>query len=108
MLLQGLPTDMSELTVDLSMLANQIIYDDDNDSYNPFMERRFPSWGCPDFKALRDIEEGEEVLDNYLVFGGSCGNRLHEYIEELKTMCAGGGIGSVLQYELESEQQCLS
>jgi hypothetical protein len=99
--LEGLPTHISELTVDLKTLANQTFYDDKNLPYHPYIERHFPSWGCASFKALRDIEEGEEILDNYMVFGGS--KELHGYVKELKTICS-GGIGSVSQYELEREQ----
>lgn len=100
----GQPTDVSELTVDLQSLAHQTFYNDQNDFYHPFDERHFPSWGCPTFKALRDIRKGEEILDNYMVFGGSDGNELFDYVSELKNMCT-GGIGSVSQYELERQNE---
>jgi hypothetical protein len=103
MSIEGLPTHISELTVDLKTLANQTFYNDKL-PYHPFTERHYPSWGCGGFKALRDIEAGEEILDNYLVMGGSKGDKLHGYVAELKTICS-GGIGSVTQYELEREQE---
>lgn len=71
--------------------------------YNPYSDRNYPDWGCDDTtRALRDIDAGEEVLDNYLVFGGSeSGEEWEEVLIELKRMCS-GGVGAITQYE-ESE-----
>jgi hypothetical protein len=71
--------------------------------YNPYRDRKFPDWGCDDTtRALRDIEAGEELLDNYIVFGGSeSGVEWEEVLIEVKRMCS-GGVGAITQYE-ESE-----
>lgn len=68
--------------------------------YNPYRDRLYPDWGCDDTsQALRDIDAGEELLDNYLVFGGSeSGEEWEDVLIELKRMCS-GGVGTITQYE---------
>jgi hypothetical protein len=66
------------------------------DGFYPFAERHFPLWFCDEFKALHDIERGEELFDNYLVFGGEEG--WDENLIELQEICS-GKIGLVAQYE---------
>jgi hypothetical protein len=99
--LAGEPTDVSELTVDLTSLAQQTVYVDKNEPYHPYNERHYPSWFCPSFKALRDIKAGEELLDNYMVMAGP--SELYDFVSELQSMCS-GGIGSVTRYELQARE----
>jgi hypothetical protein len=101
---KGDPTDVSELTVDLTKLAEQPFFDESNEPYHPYEERHFPAWQCSSFKALHDIKAGEEILDNYMVMGGQDGTDMYGFIAELKSMCS-GGIGSVTQYERQREQR---
>jgi len=75
------------------------VYDDGNDIYDPYEERHFPMWECGKFVALRDIQVGEEILDNYMVFGGS--EDIEDWeknLRELKAMCS-GNLGRVAAYE---------
>lgn len=72
------------------------LYERALDGYYPFAERHFPLWYCDDFKALHDIERGEELFDNYLVFGGSEGWDAN--LQELQDLCS-GKTGSVSLYE---------
>ena len=78
------------------------VYDDTNQVHDPFLERHFPQWECQSSVALRDIEANEEVLDNYLVYGG--GKDLifwDAQLQELKHMCS-GGVGAITEYEEET------
>lgn len=97
----GARLQVNEMTMKIG-LGPEGIYDDSNEIYHPYIERQFPQWDCQGFVALRDIEAGEELLDNYLVFGG--GEDVHTWddnLKELKNMCMGGA-GSVLEYEQEN------
>ena len=38
--------------------------------YSPYIERHFPQWHCGTSRTLRDIQAGEEILDNYVFYGG--------------------------------------
>lgn len=78
------------------------VHDDSNQVHDPFVERHFPPWECESLVALRDIEANDELLDNYLVFGG--GKDLiywEENLKDLKNMCSGGK-GTVTDYEEET------
>lgn len=75
------------------------IFDDSYELYHPYQERHYPKWSCGEFLSLRDIVAGEEILDNYLVFGGGDDVReWEENLEELKNLCT-GGTGFVARYE---------
>jgi hypothetical protein len=53
--------------------------------------------------ALRDIQAGEEILDNYIMFGGGADQTdFDTNLKELKSMCGGSG-GIVHGYEGEDE-----
>lgn len=67
--------------------------------FNPFFERHFPLEGCGDFVTLRDIEAGEELLDNYIVFGGYDLDYFEANLAELKQVCS-GGVGKVYEYDI--------
>lgn len=70
--------------------------------YNPFRDRAYPDLcGSESEGALRDIEVGEEILDNYMDFGGGGTGRARntaELVAELRRLCSGGS-GSVTNYE---------
>ena len=70
----------------------------DSDAFNPFAERHFPMWDCASFVAHRDIEKGEELLDNYIIFGGKDWEEFEANLADLKTLCS-GGVGKVFEYE---------
>jgi len=54
-------------------------------------------------KALRDIAAGEELLYNYIVFGGeedyNSGAIWKEEVLNLRAMCSGQAVGIVEAYE---------
>lgn len=94
----GTPLDINEITAPLGV-GPGIAYDDVNEVYNPYNDRRFPLWECEKFVALRDIEKGEELFDNYLVFGG--GDNMDDWdknLLELKSVCMGKS-GTIAEYE---------
>ena len=60
-------------------------------------------WECGKFVTLRDIQPGEELLDNYLAFGGGVDlNDWENNLLELKTMCSGGK-GKIHMYEEDED-----
>jgi hypothetical protein len=94
----GTPLSVNEMTAKLGV-GPFGIYDDENDVYHPYNERQFPFWECEKFVTLRDIEAGEELFDNYLVFGG--GADLEDWdknLMELKSVCLGAS-GTIAEYE---------
>jgi hypothetical protein len=94
----GTPLSVNEMTAVLGV-GPADIYDDENDVYHPYNDRQFPYWECANFVALRDIEVGEELFDNYLVFGG--GAQMEDWdknLRELKAVCM-GGTGTIAEYE---------
>lgn len=93
----GTPLNVTEVSLTTGTPPNDL-YDDENEVFDPFSERHYPAWGCSDFVALRDIEAGEELFDNYLVFGGSKTEDWLDNLQELQSVCS-GGIGLVSSYE---------
>lgn len=70
--------------------------------YEPVSIRHFPMWGCGSTAiSLNDIEKGEEVLDNYLVFHGASAQGWKENLAELRMWCSGESVGTVTEYENE-------
>jgi len=95
----GVKLNETEKTVELGQGPHGVYDDDGNAIYNPFEERHYPMWQCGDFVTLRDIEAGEELLDNYLAFGGGEETKdWEDNLLELKTICSGGN-GKVGMYE---------
>ena len=85
----------TEMTVDLGREPLGV-YDDTNEVYHPFYERHYASWS---FVALRDIQAGEELLDNYLPYaGGQTEENWIHGVMELKHLCT-GGVGHIAKYE---------
>ena len=94
----GTPTNATESSIELGIEATSI-YDATNDMYNPYNERRYFSLDHNGMKALRDISAGEEMLDNYLIFGGGHDQEdFDDNLDELQRMCSGGN-GIVSDYE---------
>ena len=58
------------------------------EAYDPFNGRHFQATTCLEMKSLRDIQKGEELLDNYLAFGDE--NFFEANLAELKAMCSSG------------------
>ena len=75
-----------------------ICADVETDAYDPFWERQYPLLDCQSKVANRDIDIGEEMLDDYMCMGGT--KYLCESIKDLQNVCS-GGIGFVTQYEDE-------
>ena len=67
-------------------------------SFNPFADRHFPKWDCAGFVVHRDIEKGEELFDNYIIFGSKDWEEFESNLADLKTLCS-GGVGKVIEYE---------
>lgn len=91
-------------TVENEMTANSgsgpgAIYSDLRPIYNPRVARHFPLENDDVPTSLLDIDAGEELLDNYLPFGGSERLDLWESnLRLLKSICS-GGTGVIFQYE---------
>jgi hypothetical protein len=75
----------------------QGVYDPNIEEFHPFIERHFPQWGCGELVALTDIYPGDELFDNYLVFGGV--EEWDHNLQELKLLCSGTAVGIVSTYE---------
>ena len=97
----GVPFNETETTIPLGHGIPAILAKEEASVFHPFNERHFDSKGWEDDVALRTIEAGEEILDNYLVFGGTGDVEEWELnLEELKVLCS-GGVGVVSEYEDE-------
>jgi len=96
-----LPVSESDIEVGTDVFD---VYDGMNDVYNPHAERRYHTYDCVGIQALQDIAPGEEVLDNYLIFGGGKDQEdFGENLMELKSMC-NGEAGPVAKYEEEQRE----
>ena len=97
----GWPLPLTEETAPLGAGPAAAGYAFELYPYDPFSARQFPSWECTSTNAaLRDIEAGEELLDNYLVFGGSESDEEWErQLVELKELCSGSVVGLIKAYE---------
>lgn len=85
----GTKLNETELTVDIGQVSFEV-WNDGNEVYNPFDERQFPFWQCNKFVTLRDMQANEELLDNYLVFGGDSDlTDWEQNLRELKEICSG-------------------
>ena len=100
----GVKLSETEATLDFGD-GPSAVYDGDEEKdsnvFNPFQERRFSIEECKNLVALRDIEAGEELLDNYMFYGGPNAEFFEENLTELKQVCSGGA-GLVLEYEEQS------
>jgi hypothetical protein len=69
--------------------------------YNPALDRSQRTYNCAGDVALRDIEAGEEIFNNYVVFVDLAD--LDEYAESLRAECEGSAIGQISAYEMSSK-----
>lgn len=95
---------MNEQTAQLGAGPKANGFDDAISVYDAFSDRIYPMWNCASNSlALHDIELGEEVLDNYLVYSGESevenGDGWEEAVLSLRAMCAGKSIGTITAYE---------
>ena len=99
----GTKTNHTEASVTVGEPVTSI-YDGANDPYNPYHERQFLSIDiASSLVALRDIRAGEELLDNYVIFGGGFDQEdFDANLADLQNICSGGD-GLVTSYE-KSEQ----
>jgi hypothetical protein len=93
----GVLSELHELNVDPEVCPNE--YQEFlADPYNPFLERD-QSIQQVMATSSKDVKAGEELLENYLSFGGA------EYFKEivlgLREQCAGTAVGSVEEYQNE-------
>lgn len=86
----------TEMTIDINVKHPSVLEEVPMD---PFTARHFPDWECHKHIARRDIQAGEELLDDYTNMGGSL--YWVENIEELRWVCSGMA-GRVTQYETEN------
>jgi hypothetical protein len=70
--------------------------------FNPFQDRHFFASACDELVAITDIQPGEEILDNYLAFGGV--DWWEENVQEIQKLCS-GEIGLVSEYEQYKEEK---
>mgnify|MGYP003529825772 FL=1 len=69
----GRPYNETEVTIPLGQGPPDIFGDAEaNDVFHPFNERHFECFECPKEMALRAIEAGEELLDNYVSSTNCC------------------------------------
>ena len=74
--------------------------DDELPVFSFWEDRHMPFWECGAIVAHRDIAVGEEILDNYIKYGGSSDPESWlENLRELQGMCSGQTPGVVTQYE---------
>ncbi|CAB9506471.1 expressed unknown protein [Seminavis robusta] len=70
--------------------------------YNPAMDRSRRTVSCAGSLAMRDMEQGEEVFNNYMTF--EAWDDVDEYAESLRAECAGQAIGQISEYEMSAKQ----
>lgn len=69
--------------------------------YNPAFDRAIRTNACGESIALRRIESGEEIFNNYMTFENF--HELEEYAESLRNECAGRAVGQISEYELSHQ-----
>lgn len=69
--------------------------------FDPDWDRVFPQWECQAYRALRNIEPGEEITDNYFFLGQADSDHWAINMAEITAMCSGTSIGTVQQYEID-------
>jgi hypothetical protein len=94
----GERSPVTEATIDPVQGFPSINGNEKNVAYNPFDERHQQTILCKVEVALRDIDVGEEVLVNYLMYGD---DDWEMNLKEIKEMCSGHG-GRVSAYEEKS------
>jgi hypothetical protein len=98
----GKVTDFDECTADTSLIPGEV----DGKShqgiltFNPVVDRHLTHAG---FMNACDIEEEEEILDNYLVFISSEEDWANDVVD-LRNQCAGLASGEVTEYERANQR----
>jgi hypothetical protein len=97
----GLSLTKTEATLQFGDGPAAAGYESREGRYDPFSSREFPYFRChTSCFTLRNVHAGEELLTNYLVFGGSDPGQLWEdTLAEVKSMCSGSELGLVQFYE---------
>ena len=94
----GANLNETEATIELGQGPTKVYRRKSSNVFDPFLERHFSPSHCADFVTHRDIEVGEELFDNYIVFGGSDEEDFETNLVELKALCS-GGVGTIFEYE---------
>jgi hypothetical protein len=90
----GTQLDFSELSLDETAQYDDV-FGHREETYDPYDDRHTPLQST---RALEDILPGQEVFDNYLMYGGK--KFWTENLVEFKTLCMGLlALGSVSEYE---------
>jgi hypothetical protein len=84
------------------MPCMKFVYSSSDVFYDPYRERHQPMWRCQELITNRDIDKGEEILDNYMDFIGIDESVWITTFDELQYVC-NGGIGYITQYESEED-----
>ena len=66
--------------------------------FNPAQDRTVRAHSCAENIAMRDINRGEEIFNNYMTFEPE--DNLEEYAASLRAECAGIAFGQVSEYEM--------
>ena len=94
----GLETEVDEFTADVDSIPEMLNGKSHTgtSTFDPVVDRTL-YFGTETF--TRDVEAGEEILDNYLAFIGS-NDYWEEGLDDLRDLCSGGqGTLSVTEYE---------
>jgi hypothetical protein len=93
----GVVTAFDEETANMNVMPDEVggKSHEGTSIFNPFVDRHLTFGGCT---SNRDIQAGEEILDNYLAFVSNKEDWA-DYVISLRNQCAGKGIGEVTEYE---------
>lgn len=95
---QGLKMDVTEMTADLKempeILANNV---PETAFYNPFVDRNHLLLMHAMERTLRDVQAGEELLDNYLNYFTEV--NWESSVKDLRAQCQSQGVGAINRYE---------
>jgi len=86
----------TESTFEVGQPPPASVLDTRGPAYDPFAERHFQATDCQSLISVRSIRSGEELLENYLSFGGD--TWWDSNLAELKSICSGGA-GLVSSFE---------
>ena len=94
----------NEMTVDLKRMPDSL-YDNEAETsfYSPFIDRNHLLMMHAFERALRDIDAGEELLDNYLNFYTL--DNWESAVSDLRAQCLNQGVGAINRYEDAEEEE---
>ena len=90
------PNPWTEFEIDLDKPIPEEYYINMNYTYDPNAYRDYPK-SLTSCVAAREIVAGEELLDNYIAFGGE--EHFEEMVLELRDQCSGQDVGGVEKYQ---------